>query len=83
MGYLKAVTKERIVWFNGRTGCGEKGWETGSCGSFNGSVGGLVDILIHGIQSWLDRNSGACGALPMSALAPWRRCGVDVEARVE
>ena len=64
-------------------GSGEEGWERGRCGSFNGSVGGLVDKSIHGIQSWLDSNSGVCGALPMATLAPWRHCGGDVEATVK
>ena len=42
-----------------------------------------MDKLIHGIQSWLDSNSGACGAVPMSAFALWRHSGGNVEATVE
>ena len=46
-------------------------------------MGCLVSKLIHVIQLWVDGNSGACGALPMAALALWRHSGGNVEATME
>ncbi len=64
-------------------GSGGEGLAREKCGSFNGKMGCLVGKSIHGIQLWVNGSSGACGARPMAALAPWRYKGGDVEATIE